>query len=565
MRTVLTSTASSVAVPIPRNVTTLGAGGGGGMAQATSSLPIHIEPSIAAQPNVPGTRSNRWMNSRCRRETGTKTTATKSGANSNATTSHLGFIVTQVSPKTNSVTRPKLLKKTRSRAAPDVGLRCLLITMFPSPRFAIAAVILFGSLVSNCAVWAQPQTGDFAPVVTGHLTRLIRGQTRESVPVTGATIEVFVKNNSVFKTTTDDEGAFRLDALPNPAGSYRQFVVLARPGRDDDDLDPAAAIVATPPQQGRAASLEMAMQPALKRTVRIVTLKDKKPVAGATLSVLNFRALASDGRSYGDVKIASTAIRPMESDARGEVTFAGIPTGALADVRVRRDEYADTIASVGRDQATVTVPLALETRVFGVYTLDGREPLDVPQWMAKMQGWKQPWADYNQWRTGNLNARGEYVIENVAPPAIIGEPTYGINLDLKNNFDPRAGVHADYVPFSGGWDVMVTIERNGQKRRYISYVEALENGLKFDEGSDLRHDFSLVPMALVKGKTRPGAPISYPNLRSIYGAWQQEADQNGDFEIPVPIGDVTLRVDNKAVELRALKAHETRVIALTKP
>ena len=424
-------------------------------------------------------------------------------------------------------------------------------------------VICLVTLCGFSRAFAQPQLPDYAPTVRGHV-RYLDGKTKTPAPLPAAKIEVWLKMVLVMETRSDDDGAFVLNQLPIPATSSDGFVVVARPSKQDADLGVAATDFVLPAPAGEVPNqratkvvpeVELTLELARTRRIRVVALSDKKPLEGARLSVLKFNVSRPGG---GNWPLPAYEIKSQNSDAQGIVDLAGVPKGALAELQVRRDGYADNIVLLKNTETDATIALALESRVYGRVTLDGEEPLDVPQWRIKMQGWNEPWRSH--WRVAFLNARGEFVISNVPPPALTGEAAYSINLDLTGVPDPRPGLHAEYVPPQAGWDVMVTRQRDGQTRRYISYVLGPENGLVFPENSELRHDFNLEPMALLVGKTVPGATLFYRNPRSIYGGWRQQADENGDFEVPVPTGDVRFQLNGQWIEVKDLKAHETREV-----
>lgn len=424
--------------------------------------------------------------------------------------------------------------------------------MFTAFRFSLVLVV--AAIPGGGLAFAQPQLPNYAPLVAGR-ARYTDAKAVTPAPLPDAKIEVWLKKVLVMETQTDDEGAFKLDRLPYPAAGDG-FIVVARPAREDADLGVAATVFVLPGDNAGAlvSNVELMLKPAQTRRIRIEKLADKTPVVGATVGVLQLNVALPGGG--GNWPLPTNGLKPQFSDAEGIVELTGVPTGALAELRVSADEYADNIVRLKQNEAGATVPLALESRVFGRVTLNGDEPLDVPQWQIKMQGLRGSWR--NHWRTDNLDGKGEYVIENVAPPAIIGESSYLINLELNRIFAPRPGVRADYMPPQGGYDVMVTLQREGQTRRYITYISQARDQLKFGEGSDVRHDLNLEPMALVVGQTQPNATVSYLNPRSRYRKWEQQADARGRFEVPVPVGDLKLQVGARALELKDLKAHETR-------
>lgn len=425
--------------------------------------------------------------------------------------------------------------------------------MFPTLRLGL--LLALATIVSYDYAHAQPQLPDYAPVVRGQV-RYLDEKIVTPAALPAAKIEVWLKNVLVMETQTDDEGAFKLDRLPRPATPRDGFIVVARPALQDVDLGAAATAFGIGPRDddapNRAPQLELTLKPILTQRVLVATLADSAPLAGATVSVLQLNVKSPDG--YSQLSLPPSGVKPQTSDDAGMVTISGVPTGAIAQVQARKAGYADNIANMRPDWKFATMPLALESRVFGRVTLDGKEPLAVAQWQMKMQAWQGPFND--SWRTSFLNTKGEYIIENVAPPAIIGEPTYGINLELRENYDPVPGIHGNYIP--GGWDAMVTVRRDGETRRYVAYYKSQRIGLVFGEDSDVRHDFNLEPLALVVGQTTPGATLTYRNPRSIFGPWRNKADAQGRFEFPVPIGDVVLKDGARSLDVKSLKPHETR-------
>jgi hypothetical protein len=93
--------------------------------------------------------------------------------------------------------------------------------------------------------------------------------------------------------------------------------------------------------------------------------------------------------------------------------------------------------------------------------------------------------------------------------------------------------------------------------------------VRFEEGETVRRDMEFKPMALLKGRVlidgKPAArqAVSHPNTGSIYGQWEVRCDKDGRFELPVPTGDVTVRVANRHTQLlKGIKPHEVRQVEL---
>ena len=407
----------------------------------------------------------------------------------------------------------------------------------------------------SCRVGAQPDVREFAPPVAGRVV----------VEKTGAgaraTIKVYWRNNVVATTQTDGAGEFRLETLPLPERGKPDygFEVLATPSANDADLAPRAAHFGTPQIGG--APWQLKLRPAQPTRI-FVNSTQGEPLAGATVSIERVLFAAINDKKSPSLAWSS---KPLLTPASGTVVFAGLPTGAYAELRVSKKNYADTIAVVPGFGAH-TVRLAREAVVAGRVTLDG-EPLGVTQWRLKMQGWQAPWRSV--WRVAYLDRYGYYAVRNLTSIEVLGEPSYSINFDFDANFDPTSGLHGTYVPPGRGWDAMVTRTRDGKTERFISYVHALGTGLVYAEGDDVAFDVNLEPMALIKGRLPAGerGEVSYRPARSVYGAWAVTPDEEGNFEIPVPTRDgaIALRVGNRTVSVADLKPQETRVIDVAAP
>ena len=301
----------------------------------------------------------------------------------------------------------------------------------------LVALLITG--LSATDVGAQPQLPNYAPVVTGRITVAATDALTAAAPIEGADVEVFLKNASVLQTQTDARGDFRLDRLPVAASERDGFVVVARPSARDAGLAPVATAFVLV-QDGPVPTLQLTMQTAASRPIRVVKFADGAPLEGATVRATGFAVGLPQGR--GNWRAPIGGVPPARTDADGTVVLKGLPTGVLVELTAQHEEYADTVVRFLRSETSKTIPLALESAVFGQVLL-GDEPLGVPQWTVKLQGWDEPWRQ--NWRLGPLNARGEYVIENVTVPAIIEHPTYPINLELNRIFDPQPGLHAAYA------------------------------------------------------------------------------------------------------------------------
>ena len=168
------------------------------------------------------------------------------------------------------------------------------------------------------------------------------------------------------------------------------------------------------------------------------------------------------------------------------------------------------------------------------------------------------------WRTGTLGENGKYEIRNVTSLDIMGESSYAINLELNKTFEPQPGLSAQYVPPGRGYDVMVSRERDGKIERFIGYYAGLKSGLVYKEGENVTFDMDLEPMALIRGVAPRGtAEVSYRNPRSMWGSWKVVPGEDGSFEIPVPTGDVSLRVGARVTRVSDLQPHETRVVEVS--
>jgi len=420
-------------------------------------------------------------------------------------------------------------------------------------------MMLLGALATMKApLWAQPPEPPPTAKISGRVTRSSDRKT-----VAGAALSIYWKEQQMGQARADAEGRFTLPNLLLPAPNSGSFVLLTQaPGS-------APSVMMIAPDT--AGEISVRLRPATTLRVKVTTLAGEA-LAEAEVSVP--KIWIPNAPSYPPREQFRWNATPAAiTDAQGAVTLSDLPALVDTQLTVRKKGFADTIVVVGPARLTQTtaretiVALAQENIIEGRLLLgegDDR-PLGIAAWSLKMQGWKFPWAEYEQWRMGHPDKQGRFVIRNVTSVEVMKEPTYGINLDLADNFKPQPGITASYVPPQRGYNVLVVLDNAGQTERWISYVEGQQQGMKLGEGETVRHDMRLQPMALLQGtfKAAAGAAmpkISYHDPRSIYSDWQTTPDEQGHFEIALPIGDVDLKVGARTVSIKGLKAHEVRAI-----
>lgn len=409
---------------------------------------------------------------------------------------------------------------------------------------------------------AQPVLPQFAPPLSGRVIDERDGQGADK-----AIIVVYQRGQlqALAETRADEEGHFKITNLPKTSNDF--YVVLARYAQKKSGAAPVVTFVSLVDKE----PLEIKL-PATESLQLKITDTAGQPLGNTMVTIPKISYI---GRTARDSKAFALATIPWTyqglpisdigvTDNQGMVTFSDLPLQTDLYIEVQKKGFADTVAKLKMPSPLVTFKMARETIVEGRVMLNETEPLAVPQWKVKMQGWSAPWAEGEYFRTGNLDANGSYQIRNVTSLDVLNEPGHSINLDMWGATNPTPEISGAYVPPGAGWDLLVTRTRNGQTERYISFVQALEQGLKYQEGERVRHNFMMVPMSLVKGKipapVLPGVTVSYRDARSIYSPWRVKPNPDGSFEIPVPIGDVNLSVGNRVLKITGLKAQETRTL-----
>lgn len=457
-------------------------------------------------------------------------------------------------------------------------------------RFPIlsAAFMVVVSLTAIPSI-AQPEIPKYAPPLTGHVTDGRTGDDAADVLVV-----IYKRDNKLTETRTDDNGNFTVAALP--ADAVRPYVIVARYAQKNSGAAPVIKITGREARESPGGNPVQVTTPEANTPVEIklpaarpllvkVTDTAGKPIAGAQVVIPKVQH-TERFQSVEEAKAAGPAAGRFAPSAGAVVRweYQGIPivgkvlTGKDGSVLVNelprdtlyveahKEGYADTVKLVRMSaESTVTLKLAREAIVEGTVLIKENEPLAVPQWRMKMQGWREPWGEWDYFRMGYFDAKGHYKIRNVTSLDVLGDATHSINIDIGNEKNPTPEISGTYVPPSpgAGWDLMVTVTRNGKSERYISFVKALDKGIVHKEGDRVRHDLMLTPMALIKGKfpaqALPGI-VHYLDPRSIYGPWLVQPARDGSFEVPIPIGNVTLNIGNRAVKITGLKAQEVRTL-----
>lgn len=425
----------------------------------------------------------------------------------------------------------------------NVGRNCLWL-----------AVVI--ALAVGCALGLRTKVAPWPAQVSGRVVVLPADR-----PAPGATVRLFQDGALLSEAVSNAEGYFCL-GLPAAAASSNLIVVAEsrRPGAQD-----CATLVRL---RNPASQLRLKLSPVGLARVYVTTTSGR-PLAQA-------RVAAWPGFSSAQVASVNLtgpdgiALLPGLSPDKERRIVAGKPgfadnfdmlTPSTNEHRVL--ENRGWISRRTPDTAALHIPLSRETIIEGQVLLDGAPVQGWTNWWVKMQGWcTTRWARRENWRLCYIEPNGHYLIRNVPSLAIIGEPTFGGNLDMQRTTQPAPGITAQYVPPHAGWDVMLTINRHGTTQYWICYVDCARQGLRYAEGEHVWHNYEFQPMALLKGVAPHARTIAYRDPHSIYGGGWKVTVTDGHFEVPVPTGDIELRVDGQPVPVTGLTAHETREVTL---
>lgn len=443
------------------------------------------------------------------------------------------------------------------------------------------ARLLLLLLVAGCRSLPveKPDTSVVGCVIDGYTGRW----------ATNAVVSIQRRGKVDLSTRTDAHGRFCLTnvapAQVDKDGYPIPYVLSAfLPGSRT-----TAAAIATQITAFAGVQFTLRLPPALPLRVLVTDLQHR-PLPGVQVFAAKvwyparntFRREAFPWKDRGDTNLTGQD---------GTLRLPNIPLTGDVRIVARKDGFADTVIAFRPPQSTkraapsrynwtpkrpvtsmvssndLTILLSRETTIEGTVYL-GDEPFTGgTNWIVKAQSCRAPWIEYDQWRFARLDAHGRFLIRNVPSLEVLNDRSLGLNIDINNIESPAPGITATYVPPKVGWDLMVTLNRNGRTECWISCVEMWANGLKYTEGDRIRHDMRFEPMALVRGtvKGRPGERVyvSYQNPKSSYQPWVVPPTDAGRFEIPVLTGDVTLLHGNKSTTITGLQPHEVREVHLT--
>ncbi len=388
---------------------------------------------------------------------------------------------------------------------------------------------------------------------------VINSQTKQ--PVVGAQVQAYGNGQLLHSAKTNDKGLFALGNFATTGPDLpRDYVLVVQA--------PGLVGMPTVVEPTREKPISLAVSSGIPLALQLLS-SEGKPIAGVGVTITGFTAAPGLSKMAPNLVLPPGALQG-QSDAEGKVVFPSLPESGSVELKTAAHAgFATDIFSVALSgTGEKTHQLARETVVTGRVMLGTERPFSAPGLRVKAQSWSYPWAEYENWRMGNIAPDGSFQISNVPSLESLGEPSYGINLDLQDlgygqEREVAPGVKVAYV---NGWNMMVTLDHNGRTERWISFVEARERGLKYSEGARLKHDMVLQPLALLRGQLpanlvqRGRRDIWYRPPLSIYGDWRVSADSEGRFEIPVPVGNVTVNFPDGARTLTGLKAHEVRVV-----
>nr|MDQ2731496.1 carboxypeptidase regulatory-like domain-containing protein [Armatimonadota bacterium] len=397
---------------------------------------------------------------------------------------------------------------------------------------------------------AQPPARTVAPLASSLSGTVINGDTGGPIP--NAHVSVYNTRQENLSAVSGADGLFSIKGLQSASAGGEPYYLLTTtaPGF-------SKSIVAVDSHSQYPVKIALSSTSDLK--IRVVAT-DGKPIAGAGVttgrcfSFVHMREYARSIEIPRDL-VPGAADQHAVSDADGMVTFSGMPSNVFMEVQVQHPDnpsgnlpdYADCTHVVALPHPGVApLPLSKETTIEGDVKLADGRPVPYGLYLAKSQAWRYP----EMYRWATIRADGHYTLQNEPSLDLLNEDALSLNLEVPR--DPKTqpdGITSQYV---NGWNFMLTIDKDGKKERWISYVEGEGLGEKYAESDQITHDITLYPMALIQGKVvlpagKPApAPltVSYEDPRSIYGPWQVTCDAAGNFELPVPTGDVTLNLGN---------------------
>lgn len=410
--------------------------------------------------------------------------------------------------------------------------------------------------------WALPVFADGAAHPAERVEYLIGAvvNAHTKKPVAYASVQAFGNGRVMATAVASAKGLFALGPLPVEGANLPDSYLVTAKATGFFGVS-----VTVEPTREKSISLSLSQGKPL--SVHLVD-SDGQPAKGVRVTVKSFEAEKGKGNRVEASSLSDPNQLQAQSDDMGVALFPSLPESGVVELRT------SAASGFSGDIFFVTLPsddkphrLPRESIAKGHVLLGKDRPLYVPGLQVKAQGWTYPWSDYEQWRIGKIAPDGSFELDNLPALESLNEPTYGLNLDMpglgygeEKEFAP--GVKVGYV---GGWNLMVTITKDGHTERWISYVEALDGGLKYAEGAHFDHDMVLEPLALLKGQLpasvlKKGREVSYNPPRSIYGSWSVSADEQGRFEIPVTIGETKVSFPDGERTFAELKAQEVRVV-----
>jgi hypothetical protein len=383
-------------------------------------------------------------------------------------------------------------------------------------------------------------------------------QRADGAAIADAKITIYSGDAILSSTRSNQRGVFVVGSLPEKDVPHRYLLLAQKEGF-------ASAMALADPYSEQEIAFSLVKGSSLP--VHVVT-SDGMPVPDATVSVQGLM-LTNSGSEYSQsFSVPSgvmSAIGPVTTDAKGEATISNLPSDVFVELKAEHAQFADVVQLVALPHPQpAQITISRETIIRGRVLLDGN-PLYAPGMRIKTQGFGTVYGQFRNWHTTPLRDDGTFEIRKIPSLEVMGESSLCINLDFNSSNGPttlRPGLTAEYVPRTrGGWDTLIAEQKNGQTRYWLAHVRAWKTGLVYQEGENLQVDFHLKPMALLKGQVPRGThSISYTDPDSRYGQWNIRPDASGKFELPVPVGDVSLRFSGSLQTIKNLKPHEIRTV-----
>lgn len=371
----------------------------------------------------------------------------------------------------------------------------------------------------------------------------------DGTPAAGAMVTVLQSGRVIRDGRTGADGKFAIGPLVGDMGPNGNVTGLVKgeAGKPAPKIfvrassaDFTSRSVIVDPTSDAPMTLRLASLAKLR--LRVVT-SDGHPIPGASVTPRSLKFYVGDDDQPWQTAAPGTFAplpAPAQTDARGEVTFEGLPSEGLCRLTVTKPGFADFTHVVALPRKDVPELVLCRPAVVEGRLLFGDEVLSGKNINVKIQSGGQA----QLWRTAVPDADGRFLIDNLAPTAQLNEGRLIINLNLiKENSEIAPGLTAAYVKAGQNWNVILSDTRHGDVRKWICYVDLLPELM---EGDDTVFDFKMTPLVRITGKLIPrenkpiptGYVVSAPDPEGTHAYGYEpvgvNVDKDGNFEIWVP-------------------------------